>query len=47
MGSIAYLMGDVSARRRHADAAWAAAARLPSWRDAARIVAEVIKSVKP
>ncbi len=47
MGSIAYLMGDVSARRRHADAAWAAAARLPAWRDAARIVADVIKSVKP
>ncbi len=46
-GSIAYLMGDASARRRHADAAWAAAANLPRWDDTARIVAEVIRSVTP
>jgi glycosyltransferase involved in cell wall biosynthesis len=46
-GSIAYLMGDASARRRYADAAWAAAQSLPSWRDTARIVANVIKSVTP
>jgi glycosyltransferase involved in cell wall biosynthesis len=46
-GSIAYLMGDTSARRRHADAAWAAAARLPGWDDTARIAATVIKSVTP
>jgi glycosyltransferase involved in cell wall biosynthesis len=46
-GSIAYLMGDASARRRHADAAWAAANALPHWRDTARRIADVIKSVTP
>lgn len=46
-GSIAYLMGDSSARKRHADAAWAAAANLPRWDQTARIVADVLKSVKP
>lgn len=46
-GSIAYLMGDTSARRRHADAAWAAAQTLSTWRDTARIIADVIRSVTP
>lgn len=46
-GALAYLIGDVSARQRHADAAWAAAAALPRWDETARIVADVIRSVRP
>jgi glycosyltransferase involved in cell wall biosynthesis len=44
-GSLAYLIGDASARQRHADAAWAAAQSLPDWDDTARIVARVLASV--
>jgi glycosyltransferase involved in cell wall biosynthesis len=47
IGAIAYLMGDSSARMRHADAAWAAAAHLPRWDDTARIIADVIKQADP
>ena len=46
-GALAYLIGDASARQRHADAAWAAAAHLPRWQDTARIIADVCKNVKP
>ncbi len=46
-GALAYLIGDEAARQRHADAAWAAAAGLPRWRDTAGIIADVCKSVKP
>ena len=46
-GALAYLIGDASARQRHADAAWAAAGSLPRWSDAARVVAGVLKSVTP
>ncbi len=46
-GALAYLIGDTTARQRHADAAWAAAAHLPRWQDTARIIADVCKSVKP
>ncbi len=46
-GALAYLIGDSAARFRHADAAWAAAAQLPRWGETARIVADVLKSIKP
>jgi glycosyltransferase involved in cell wall biosynthesis len=39
------VMTDHAFRRRMADAAWAAAALLPTWDDTARDVADVIKSV--
>lgn len=39
------LEGDGQLRRSIADAAWAAAAKLPRWNDTARIVAAVIKEV--
>jgi glycosyltransferase involved in cell wall biosynthesis len=46
-GELAYLIGDTAARQRRADAAWAAAARLPRWQDTARIIADVVKSLRP
>lgn len=46
-GALAYLIGDSAARQRHADAAWAAAGTLPRWQDTARIVATVLKAVRP
>jgi glycosyltransferase involved in cell wall biosynthesis len=46
-GALAYLIGDASARQRHADAAWEAASGLPRWDQTAKIVADVLKSVKP
>lgn len=39
------LVGDKEVRARLADGAWAAAARLPSWRAAAEIVARTIEAV--
>jgi glycosyltransferase involved in cell wall biosynthesis len=39
------LIGDPVERRNCADAAWAAAADLPSWQDAARIFSQAIESV--
>ena len=45
-GALAHMIGDISARKRHADAAWAAAAHLPRWQDTARIIADVCKSLK-
>lgn len=44
-GALAYLIGDSSARQRHADAAWEAAASLPRWRDTARMIADVCRSL--
>jgi glycosyltransferase involved in cell wall biosynthesis len=38
---------DTSLRRSLADAAWAAAARLPRWPETARLIAEVIERVAP
>ncbi|MCX7323957.1 MAG: glycosyltransferase family 4 protein [Hyphomicrobiales bacterium] len=46
-GALAYLIGDTVARQRHADAAWASASALPRWQDTARIIADVLKSVRP
>lgn len=46
-GALAYLIGDTVARQRHADAAWAAASALPRWEDTVRIIADVVKSVRP
>lgn len=46
-GALAYLIGDAAARQRHADAAWSAAAGLTRWRDTARIIADVVRSVRP
>jgi glycosyltransferase involved in cell wall biosynthesis len=45
-GALAYLIGDSSARQRHADAAWEAAAGLPRWRDTARIIADVCRTLQ-
>jgi glycosyltransferase involved in cell wall biosynthesis len=46
-GAMAYLIGDTVARQRHADAAWACAGALPRWQDTARIIADVLKSIRP
>ncbi len=39
------LLSDAALRRRMADAAWAAAALLPTWDDTARDIADVLKTV--
>jgi glycosyltransferase involved in cell wall biosynthesis len=39
------VMSDDALRRRMGDAAWAAAALLPSWDDTARDIAEALKAL--
>lgn len=43
--AVARVLADAGLRRRMSDAAWTAAARLPTWDDTARIVAGVISTV--
>jgi len=43
-GAIRRVVSDADLRRRMSDAAWAAAADLPTWDDTARIVAEVLRA---
>jgi glycosyltransferase involved in cell wall biosynthesis len=44
-GALRRVMSDASLRRRMGDAAWAAAALLPTWDDTAREIADVVKAL--